>query len=96
VSPDLEGDLHNDGGYVETSWKLLILSEENADLLTAAFSSSLPSLEGRKIRNSFPTPEVAVRKYPSLDPLFKSSSSLKLEAITGDTELSRIQALVLD
>ena len=72
----------------------IALSEHNVALLTSAFSGTLTNSEHRRVRNSFPAPDVSQTRCPWLDPVFKTS--VKLEVKNADSELARIQAFVLD
>ena len=70
------------------------LSEHNVDLLSSSFSSTLSNSERRKVRNSFPAPDVLQTHCPRLDSVFNTST--KPEVKNADSELARIQAFILD
>ena len=72
----------------------ITLSEHNIALLTSSFSGTLPNSEWRKVRNSFPAPDVSQTRFPCLDSVFKTST--KPEVRSADSELARIQAFGLD
>ena len=75
--------------------KSIKLSDANATLISSAFSTVLPNEQRRRLREAFPTTELAETRCPRLDPLFRTSS-VRQEARTADAELARIQALVHD
>ena len=70
------------------------MSEHNIALLTSSFSGALPNSERRRVRNSFPAPDVSQTCCPCLEPDFKTST--KPEVRSADSELARIQAFILD
>ena len=87
--------------YVRPEWsesdqddETITLSEHNIALLTSSFSGTLPNSERRKVRNSFPAPDVSQIRCPRLDLVFKTST--KPEVRSADSELARIQGFVLD
>ena len=71
------------------------LSEENAALVSSAFSTVLPSAERKRVRDSFPCPGLEETRCPRLDPLFKTASVNK-DTKSIDSELARIQSLMHD
>ena len=84
-----------DDGEDTSSSEMIKLSEHNKSLVSAAFSTALSNMERRKIRNTFPTPDIQQTCCPRLDSIFKSSF-VKSEAKSLDSELARLQAFVLD
>ena len=72
------------------------LSESTSELLAAAFTRTLPNAERRKLRQEFQVPRVEHTRFPKLDAIFKTAESgLRGEAKSAETDLARIQALVL-
>ena len=71
------------------------LSEDNLALVASSFSATLPNATRRKVRATFPLPELRETRCPRLDSIFKSSS-VAAEVKAADAELARIQAFVLD
>ena len=69
--------------------KAIKLSKANATLISSAFTSVLTNTERRRIRDSFPTTELAETRCP----LFRTSS-VKQEVKTADAELAQVQALI--
>ena len=94
--------LAEEEGHLRPEWSdseegevhTISLSEYNVDLLSSSFSSTLSNSERRKVRNSFPAPDVLQTRCPRLDSVFKTST--KPEVKNADSELARIQAFVLD
>ena len=75
--------------------KAIKLSKGNATLIYSAFTSVLPNMECRRIRDSFPMTELAETHCPHLDPLFRTSS-VKQKVKTADAKLAHIQVLIQD
>ena len=73
--------------------KAIKLSKANVTLISSTFTSVLPNTERQKIRDAFPTTELAEMHCLHLDPLFRTSS-VKQEAKTADAELARVWALI--
>ena len=73
----------------------LSLSESSEALVKGAFSSTLTNSERRKIRAHYVHSGLHQTRCPKLDPVFKTASG-KAEAKSGDIELARLQAFVLD
>ena len=71
------------------------LSEDNLALLASSFTTTLSNATRRKVRDTFPLPELKETRCPRLDPIFKSSS-VGAEVRAADSELARLQAFVLD
>ena len=88
-------DEEGEGDGESSALGTIKLSEYSESLLSSSFTTTLPNVERRKIRNAFPTPEVQQTRCPRLDSIFKSSS-IKSEVKTCDAELARVQAFVLD
>lgn len=92
-SDDEEVDGRDSVGDSE-SRAIVKLSEHNTKLASTWFSSTMSNGERRRVRESFPTPDLAQTRCPKLDPVFKTS--LKTEVKSSDAELARLQAFVLD
>ena len=91
---DLDGPSRRELSSDEDEEQAFTLSERSVALFTSAFSSTLSNTERWKVRKSFPVPNVLETRCPRLDPVFKSS--VKAEVKAADSELSSIQAFVLD
>ena len=71
--------------------------ESTSELLAAAFTRTLPNAERRKLRHEFQVPRAEHTRCAKLDAIFKTAGSgLRGEAKPAETDLARIQALVLD
>ena len=71
------------------------LSEDDRTLISSSFTKVLPNSTRRKVRDTFPLPDLKETHCPRLDPIFKSSS-VGAEVKSADAELARLQAFVLD
>ena len=71
------------------------LSKDNLALLASSFSMALSNTTRRKVRDTFPLPELKETRCPRQDPIFRSSS-VGAEVRVADAELAPIQAFVLD
>ena len=91
---DLDDPSRRECSSDEDKDQAFTLSERSAALFTSAFSSVRSNTERRKVRKSFPVPNVLETQCPRQDSVFKSS--VKAEVKMADSELARIQAFVLD
>ena len=74
--------LAKEEGHLRPGWSdseegevhTISLSEHNVDLLSSSFSSTLSNSELKKVRNSFPAPDVLQTHCPWLDSVFKTSA----------------------
>ena len=71
------------------------LLEDNLALVATSFLATLSNATRRKVRATFPLPELKETCCPRLDLIFKSSS-VAAEVKVADAELARIQTFVLD
>ena len=73
------------------------VSEHTQKLLTSVFTHTVTNTERRKVRQEFLVPNVDNTRCPKLDSIFKApGSAFKGEAKSAESDLSRIQAYVLD
>ena len=73
----------------------LQLSENSQMLVKMAFTTPISNAERQKIRASYQHSGLQQTHCPKLDPIFKTASG-KSDTKSNDTELSRLQAFVLD
>ena len=71
------------------------LSEDNLALVPTSFSATLSNATPRKVRATFPLPELKETRCLCLNSIFKSSF-VAAEVEVVDAELAHVQAFVLD
>ncbi len=79
--------------------KLVEVSEETKEVVRAAFTSTLSNTARREIRGRAPGLDLTETRCPRLDSLYKTSESKfssSTEAKQIDSDLQRVQALILD